>query len=51
MTAATPTLPLTEDGGAFAASVASLLGSSVSDVDSGAVEGIAITALPWLVEL
>ncbi len=45
MIAATPTLPLTEDGGAFSASIASLLGSSVSDVDSGAVEGIAITSL------
>ena len=37
-----PGLPLTEDSAPFSATVASLLGGSVSDVDSGAVEGIAV---------
>ncbi len=45
LTAYSPTLPLTENGSAFSATVAALLGSSVTDVDSGAVEGIAITGL------
>ncbi len=40
-----PTLPLTENGGAYSNTVAALLGSSVTDPDSGAVEGIAITGL------
>ena len=40
-----PYMPLNEDGGAFTATVASLLQSSVSDVDSGAVEGVAISSL------
>ncbi|MEZ6035661.1 MAG: LamG-like jellyroll fold domain-containing protein [Planctomycetaceae bacterium] len=40
-----PTLPLVEDGGPYTATIASLLGSSVSDPDAGAVEGIAIYAL------
>ncbi len=40
-----PTLPLTENGGAYTATLATLLGSSVTDADSGAVEGIAIRAL------
>ncbi len=45
MTPTSPTLPLTENGGAFAANISSLLGSSVTDQDAGAVEGIAITNL------
>ncbi|XZE19693.1 VCBS domain-containing protein [Pirellulaceae bacterium SH449] len=40
-----PTLPLVEDGSPFTATIASLLGSSVTDSDPGAVEGIAITGL------
>ncbi|MDX1930867.1 MAG: VCBS domain-containing protein [Pirellulaceae bacterium] len=45
MTPSSPTLPLSENGSAFAASVSSLLGSSVTDPDAGAVEGIAVTNL------
>ncbi|MEP4681788.1 MAG: LamG-like jellyroll fold domain-containing protein [Rhodopirellula bahusiensis] len=40
----TPTYNTTEDSAAFSASISTLLGSSVSDVDSGAVEGIAVYA-------
>ncbi len=45
LTPYSPTLPLTENGGAFTATLSTLLGSSVADADSGAVEGIAIRAL------
>ncbi|EMI46059.1 LamG-like jellyroll fold domain-containing protein [Rhodopirellula sp. SWK7] len=37
-----PTYNTTENSAAFSASVSALLGSSVSDVDGGAVEGIAV---------
>jgi hypothetical protein len=38
-----PALPLTEDSAAYTATVASLLGASMADIDSGAVQGIAVT--------
>ncbi|MBB3207905.1 CSLREA domain-containing protein, partial [Rhodopirellula rubra] len=37
-----PTYNTTEDAAAFSANVSALLGSSVSDADTGAVEGIAV---------
>lgn len=45
LTPSNPASPLVEDGGSYSATIASLLGSSVSDVDAGAVEGIAIYGL------
>lgn len=40
-----PTLSLSEDGSPYAATIGALLGTSVTDPDSGAVEGIAIFGL------
>ena len=40
-----PTMPLTEDSGPFTASVATLLSTNVSDVDTGALRGVAITSV------
>ncbi len=40
-----PSMILTEDAAPYTATVASLLGSSVSDPDAGALTGIAITSL------
>ncbi len=40
-----PTLPLTEDSAPYSNTVAALLGTSVSDPDPGAVEGIAVTSI------
>ncbi len=45
LTVTSPTLPLSEDGGPFTATVAALLGSNVTDPDSGALQGVAIRGL------
>ncbi|QEG40277.1 DUF4347 domain-containing protein [Roseimaritima ulvae] len=41
----TPTYAAVEDGASYANTVAAFLGSTVTDVDAGAVEGAAVTAL------
>ena len=45
LTPYSPTLPLSENGSAYTASISSLIGSSITDPDSAAVQGIAIKAL------
>lgn len=45
LTPYSPTLPLTENAGAYTALISTLIGSGVTDADSGAVQGIAIRAL------
>jgi choice-of-anchor C domain-containing protein len=45
LTPSSPTVALTEDSAPSTMTVAALLGTSVADQDSGAVEGIAITSI------
>ena len=45
LTPYSPTLPLSENAGAYTATLSSLVGGSITDADSGAVKGIAITNL------